>query len=132
MLPGLSYLWYLLPDWMASERYNCSNTMIRARWWGNVIGPMESLKSAAAFTLGDMPKEEPIKKQALLFPESFTSYTLAAKASEDITFPSGVSTQNQAPFGILLRIRSASFSKPAEISAAEGFSGRRNSGNSMI
>ena len=26
---------------MASARYSCSSTMIRARWWGKVMGPME-------------------------------------------------------------------------------------------
>ena len=52
---------------MASARYSCSITMIRARWWGKVMGPMESLKSARCFTLGAVPKEEPMRKQALLF-----------------------------------------------------------------
>ena len=36
------------------------------------MGPMDSFKSALDLTLGDMPKEEPIKKQALLLPEFFT------------------------------------------------------------
>ena len=33
------------------------------------MGPMESLKSALCFTRGDMPKEEPMRKQALDLPE---------------------------------------------------------------
>ena len=93
---------------------------------------MESLKSAFSFTRGDIPKEDPIKKHALLLPESFTSFTLSARASEDITFPSGVNVQNHAPLGILLKIKSASFSRPALISAREGFSGSLVSGNSKI
>lgn len=73
--------------------------MIRARWWGKVIGPIESLKSAFSLTLGAMPKEEPMRKQALLLPESFTEAILSAKASLLSSFPSGVKTQNQAPWG---------------------------------
>ena len=64
------------------------------------MGPMESLKSALAFTRGLIPKEEPMRKQALLLPESFTSFSLSAKASEERILPSGVKTQNQAPLGI--------------------------------
>jgi len=79
------------------------------------MGPMDSLKSAFCFTLGAIPKEEPIRKQALDLPEFFTSASLAAKASLLNSFPSGVNTQNQAPFGILEKIRSASFSNPAAI-----------------
>ena len=96
------------------------------------MGPMESLKSALAFTRGDNPKEDPIKKQALLLPDNFTSFTFWARASEEIIFPSGVSVHNHAPLGILLNISSASFSRPALISAGEGSSGSRDSGNSRI
>ena len=115
---------------MASARYSCSSTMIRARWWGKVMGPMDSLKSALCLTLGAMPKEEPIRKQALLFPMFFTVFSCLAKSSLDSSFPSGVKTQNQAPLGIFDRITSASFSRPAEISAGEGFSGSLHSGSS--
>ena len=94
------------------------------------MGPMESLKSALAFTRGLMPKEEPMRKQALLLPDSFTSFNLSAKLSEERIFPSGVKTQNQAPLGILEKISSASFSSPAAISAGEGASGSRTSGSS--
>ena len=62
-----------------------------------------------------MPKEEPIKKQALLLPDSFTSFSLAAKLSLESSFPSGVKMQNQAPLGILPKIVSASFSRPVAI-----------------
>ena len=115
---------------MASARYSCSSTMTRARWWGKVIGLMDSLKSAFCFTLSAMPKEEPMRKQALDFPEFFTEASFSAKPSLLKSFPSGVNTQNQAPLGILLKISSASFSSPAVISAGEGFSGRRTSGSS--
>ena len=94
------------------------------------MGPMESLKSARCLTLGAMPKEEPMREQALLFPEFFTVFMVFANSSLERSFPSGVNTQNQPPLGTLERIRSASFSSPAEISAGEGFSGRRLSGNS--
>ena len=43
---------------------------------------MESLKSARCFTLGAMPKDEPIRKIALLFPESLTSLSFSAKPPE--------------------------------------------------
>ena len=89
------------------------------------MGPIESLKSARSFTLGAMPKEEPIKKQALDLPESFTSFNLSANFSLDSSLPSGVKTQNHAPFGIFEKIKSASFSSPAEISAGDGSSGSR-------
>ena len=94
------------------------------------MGPMESLKSAFSLTLGAMPKEEPMRKQALLLPESFTSPIFLAKASLLSSFPSGVKTQNQAPLGMRERISSASFSSPAAISAGLGSSGRRHSGSS--
>ena len=115
---------------MASARYSCSSTMIRARWWGKVMGPMDSFKSARCLTLGAMPKEEPMRKQALLLPEFFTVFKVFAKSSLDNSFPSGVKAQNQAPLGSLEKIKSASFSSPAEISAGEGFSGSRASGSS--
>ena len=94
------------------------------------MGPMESLKSAFCLTRGDMPKEEPMRKQALDLPLSFTSPSFAAKPSLESSFPSGVKTQNQAPLGILLKISSASFSRPALNYAGEGYSGRRTSGSS--
>ena len=94
------------------------------------MGPMESLKSAFCLTLGAIPKEDPIRKQAEDLPLIFTSESLAAKASLESSLPSGVKTQNQAPLGILEKIRSASFSNPAEISAGEGSSGSRTSGSS--
>ena len=84
---------------------------------------MERRKSALCLTRGDIPKEEPIKKQALDLPEFFTSRSLSAKASLDSSFPSGVRTQNHEPLGILEKISSASFSSPASISPGEGFSG---------
>ena len=117
---------------MASARYSCSKTMILAKWWGKVMGPMESLKSAIALILGEMPKDEPIKKQALLFPPNFTSFSFWAKSSLERFFPSGVKIQNQVFFGSLERMSSASLSSPAAISAGEGFSGKRCSGNSKI
>ena len=86
---------------------------------------MESLKSARCLTRGDMPKEDPIRKQALDLPDIFTSFSFCAKDSLLSSLPSGVNTQNQAPFGILEKITSASFSRPAETSAGEGSSGRR-------
>ena len=91
---------------------------------------MESLKSAFALTLGAIPKEEPMRKQALLLPESLTDASFSAKTSLLITFPSGVKTQNHAPFGMRERIFSASFSSHAAISAGLGFSGSRYSGSS--
>ena len=94
------------------------------------MGPMESLKSAFALTLGAMPKEEPMRKQAQLLPEFFTFFRVSAKPSLESVFPSGVNTQNQAPLGIFARMVSASFSRPAAISAGEGFSGSRTSGSS--
>ena len=65
---------------------------------------MERRKSALCLTRGDIPKEEPIKKQALDLPEFFTSRSLSAKASLDSSFPSGVRTQNHEPLGILEKI----------------------------
>ena len=91
---------------------------------------MERRKSALCLTRGDIPKEEPIKKQALDLPEFFTSRSLSAKASLDSSFPSGVRTQNQEPLGILEKISSASFSSPDSISPGEGFSGSLASGSS--
>ena len=78
--------------------------MILARWWGKVMGLMESLKSARSFTLGAMPKEEPMRKQALDLPEFLTAASFPARASLLKSVPSGVKTQNQAPFGILEKI----------------------------
>lgn len=57
--------------------------------WGKVIAPMERRKSALCLTRGDIPKEEPIKKQALDLPEFFTSRSLSAKASLDSSSPRG-------------------------------------------
>ena len=71
-----------------------------------------------------------MRKQALDLPEFFTEASFDAKPSLESSLPSGVNTQNQAPLGILLKIRSASFSSPAEISAGEGSSGSLTSGNS--
>ena len=44
--------------------------MTRAKWWGKVMGLIESLKSAISLSLGAIPKEEPMRKQALLFPDN--------------------------------------------------------------
>ena len=79
-----------------------------------------------------MPKEEPIKKQALLFPDNFTSLSFSESASDESNLPSGVKTQNHEPFGIFDSIKSASFSKPAQISAGDGLSGSLDSGNYKI
>ena len=54
------------------------------------MGLIESLKSAAFLTESAMPKEEPIKKQALLFPALLICAILSASASDDSSFPSGV------------------------------------------
>ena len=94
------------------------------------MGPMESFRSALCLTLGAMPKEEPMRKQALDLPELFTFFKVCAKSSLLSSFPSGVNTQNHAPLGIFARIKSASFSSPPEISAGEGSSGSRLSGSS--
>ena len=58
------------------------------------MGPMESLKSAFCLICGAIPKEEPIKKQALDLPQSLISFSFSAKASLDNVFPSGVKMQN--------------------------------------
>ena len=94
------------------------------------MGLMESLKSAVSFKRFAMPKEDPIRKHRRLFPDIFTSCSFAANDSEESNFPSGVKTQNQLPLGILVRIKSASFSSPADISAEDGLSGSLTSGNS--
>ena len=94
------------------------------------MGPMLRRKSARAFTRGAIPKEEPMRKQALPLPEFFTSRSFSAKASLDRSLPSGVKTHSQAPFGIRARMASASFSSPWAISEEEGFSGSLASGSS--
>ena len=96
------------------------------------MGLIESRKSAISFSRGAIPKEEPMRKQILFLPESFTDLILSASSSEESILPSGVSVQNHAPLGIFVKIKSASFSRPAAISAGEGFSGSRDSGSSRI
>ena len=71
-----------------------------------------------------------MRKQAALLPSFFTDRSLSAKASEDSSVPSGVSTQNHAPLGTAAKIRSASAASPAAISDGLGSSGRRLSGSS--
>ena len=93
---------------------------------------MESLKSAFCLIEFAMPKEDPIKKQALLFPDNFIELIFCASSSEESSFPSGVNMQNHAFFGIFSVIIPASFSNAAEISTAEGASDVRASGNSKI
>ena len=93
---------------------------------------MESLKSARSFNCSAMPKDEPIKKQALLKPLNLICANFSAKASEESGFASGVNTQNHAPFGILEIICSASFSKPFLISVGVGSVDKRYSGSSII
>ena len=56
------------------------------------MGPMDSLKSAFSFTLGAIPKEEPMRKQALDLPEFFTESSYEAKPSLESSLPSGVNT----------------------------------------
>ena len=61
------------------------------------MGLMDSLKSAIALIFGWMPKEEPMRKQALDLPLSFTEASFSAKPSLDSSFPSGVNMQSQLP-----------------------------------
>jgi len=79
-----------------------------------------------------IPKEDPIRKQAALLPDSLISDIFPARLSDESCLPSGVSTQNQAPFGTFVSISSASLSRPAVISAVEGLSGNLHSGSSIM
>lgn len=72
---------------------------------------MDSLKSALFLICCEIPKEEPIKKQALLLPDNLIFRSFSESSSELNSFPSGVSTQNQAFLGMLLEIREASLSR---------------------
>ena len=96
------------------------------------MGLIESLKSALLLTDSAMPKDDPIKKQAQLLPDTLILAIFSASASEESNFPSGVKMQNQAFFGIFSVIDTASFSNPAAISAGEGESDKRASGSSII
>ena len=96
------------------------------------MGPMDSLKSAICLILGEIPKDEPIKKQALDLPDSLTCFIFSANSSLERVFPSGVKMHSQAPLGIFAKICSASFYNPAAISAGVGSSGNRYSGRSKI
>ena len=73
----------------------------------------------------------PIRKQAADLPPVFTLCSAEASSSEESILPSGVSTQSHAPFGMALRMASASRARPWAICVPFGLSGRRYSGSSM-
>ena len=91
------------------------------------MGPIDSLKSAICLIFGEMPKEDPIKKQTLDFPDSLTSFSLSANSSLERVRPSGVKMHSHAPFGIFAMIASATLSSPAAISGVVVSSLRRYS-----
>ena len=117
---------------MDSARYSCSSAITRAKWCGKVILLIESFKSAIALIDGSMPNDEPIRKQAADLPPVFTLCSAEASSSEESSLPSGVSTQSHAPFGMALRMASASRARPCAICVPFGLSGRRYSGSSTM
>ena len=100
---------------MDSARYSCSSAITRARWGGKVILLIEGFRAAIAWVDGWMPNDEPIRKQAADLPPVFTPCSAEASSSEESSLPSGVSTQSHAPFGMVLRMDSASRARPCAI-----------------
>ena len=75
----------------------------------------ERRRSALALTVGSIPNDEPSRKQSWEVLRRLTASIVLASASEESFSPSGVRTQNQAPFGMRARISSASRRSPSSI-----------------
>ena len=71
---------------MRNERYSCSKSIMRANWWGKVIGLKLTDSLARIFISLDSPSDPPMTKESDAPPRSKSFSSNKANAGESYSF----------------------------------------------